>query len=365
MVFCFLPFVQESTVRGSETEIKYAPSALGLDPENDPVLWTTESGLEIKFGGAAAALGGGNETTDFLATLASGKPLSGYPYFTMGTYNGYAVNWVIIGKSTSGISSSNFTMDAGTSYEKLSVWQTKIAESPTYKAWFENHYESTSPAGSLITNHGVLDDMTARHLIATIQTSLLNSIPTNAEIDSGCVLVVSEYVLFNTQFRTSSAAGNYNGSNLQAKMVALYESGLGLTDSQKAMIVPQTIKNYYSASYGTATKQSYSTTTEYLFSCLCGNQDNSGQTLTDFVLGDYLATNALRKAYTIGTTTASYWWTRQGHTLDYQNAFRVDSTGNTSNVAASVTTSSGVRPWAVVDITQKILLLKAGFFLMK
>ena len=64
-----------------------APSPLGLDPENDPVIYTTESGLEIKFGGINVD-----------ASLASGA-LTGYPYFTMGTYSGYPVNWVIIGQN--------------------------------------------------------------------------------------------------------------------------------------------------------------------------------------------------------------------------------------------------------------------------
>ena len=55
---------------------------LGLDPENDPVLGTTESGLEIKYHGA---------------NLSSGS-LSGYAYVTMASRN-----WVIIGQSSSGL----------------------------------------------------------------------------------------------------------------------------------------------------------------------------------------------------------------------------------------------------------------------
>ena len=81
--------VDQINTKADGENIKYAPSALGLDPENDPVIYTTESGLEIKYGGI-----------DLNNSLASGKPLSGYPYFTMGTYNGYAVNWVIIGRNT-------------------------------------------------------------------------------------------------------------------------------------------------------------------------------------------------------------------------------------------------------------------------
>ena len=62
--------------------VKYDLSPLGLDSENDPVVYTTEGGIEIKFGGSK---------------FNSGN-LSGYTYFTMGTYNATPVNWVIIGR---------------------------------------------------------------------------------------------------------------------------------------------------------------------------------------------------------------------------------------------------------------------------
>ena len=68
-------------------KIKYAPSALGLDPANDPVLFTTESGLEIKMSNAnPGAINGGK---------FANSALNGYTYLTMGSYNGYAINWLL------------------------------------------------------------------------------------------------------------------------------------------------------------------------------------------------------------------------------------------------------------------------------
>ena len=70
-------------------KIKYAPSALGLDPENDPVIYTTSSGLEIKKSNATPTSTPNGEFTN--------TALNGYSYVTMGEYNGYAINWLICG----------------------------------------------------------------------------------------------------------------------------------------------------------------------------------------------------------------------------------------------------------------------------
>ena len=204
--------VDQINTKADGENIKYAPSALGLDPENDPVIYTTESGLEIKYGGATTILGGGNEQSDFSAApLPSGKPLSGYPYFTMGTYNGYAVNWVIIGKSTTGIPTSSGTMNIA-DYQKLSTWQGRIGESPTYKYFFDNTYEATTPAGLAIKNGGLLNDYTARKIEYTmLDPSILSSVIPNDEISSGCVLAISECCLGYSWFNCSS--GGATGAN--------------------------------------------------------------------------------------------------------------------------------------------------------
>ena len=270
--------------RADGENIKYAPSPLGLDPENDPVIYTTESGLEIKFGGAFnyVANGGGNETmTASYPTLASGKPLSGYPYFTMGTYSGYAVNWVIIGKSTS------ITNSTTTTYDSLTNWQSKTGQAPTYKYFFDNTYEASTPAGSAIKSNNTLSDLTARKL--TTNYSALSSIPAKDEIQSDCVLCISETALGTTQYQLSSHSATYQGSNLQSYCSALYTSTLNLNATQKALIKAQN----FTTNYLTQNKGSMSTcssSNQYFFSLAASGEK--------FTISNYLTTNALR---TIGS----------------------------------------------------------------
>ena len=325
-IFAFAPIGASASEPPATTT-----SGLGLDPKNDPVIYTTESGLEIKYGGATTALGGGNETGDFLADLQSGA-LSGYPYFTMGKYNGYDVNWVIIGKSTSGISASDFSNNI-TSYEKLSVWQTKLAESPTYKNWFENYFETYSPAGSLIESHGVLNDVTARNLLQKIQVSLLSSITANAEIDSGCVLAISEGALGQSTFGNNII---YEGSAVQTYCQNLYYTNLNLTNSQKALIKPQTIITNHTS------QSTFCTSTEqYIFLSAEGAGIQYNNIKENFGYASYLSTSQYR-------LSVAYWIRSSG----YNNLSQVCSTSG-SELFPNYSCSSTyyVRPAMVVKLS--------------
>ena len=318
----------EINTKADGENIKYAPSPLGLDPENDPVIYTTESGLEIKYGGAITALGGGNEKNDFAAeTLPSGKPLSGYPYFTMGTYNGYAVNWVIIGKSTTGIpTTSTSTGMSDYNYEKLSTWQGKTSESPTYKHFFEQTYEATTPAGAAIKNSGTLNNYAARKIEYMFNPSILSSIVSNSEIDAGCVLVLSENCLGTSYFNQDIASNNcYEGSAIQTICLNFYNTTLGLTSSQKNLIVKQDFTSLW--------RDVSNSTNQTIF--LLGGRGEK------FSVEKYL-TAAQRKL-----TTA--WHTRSGH-YDYGNGcYYVDTSGNfITGSGIFVSNVYGVRPACVV-----------------
>ena len=177
--YCF-----KQNANAQETVISTENGGLISPKANDPVIYTTESGLEIKYGNisTAIALGGGNEKGSF-ENMPSGN-LNGFPYFT--TQSGSATySWVIIGRN-SGISSNIIDV----SYDTLANWRAKTTESPTYKNFFESTYETYSPAGSLITNHNVLNNYTARKLESIY--SNFTALKTNdSEIPTGCVLVVS------------------------------------------------------------------------------------------------------------------------------------------------------------------------------
>ena len=379
--------------RADGENIKYAPSPLGLDPENDPVIYTTESGLEIKFGGAATALGGGNETTEFVSTLPSSSVLNGYPYFTMGTFNGYAVNWVIIGKSTSGISTGNFTFNTDISYEKLSVWQGKTSESPTYKNFFDQTYETNSPAGAAIKNNNILNDMSARKLTSTIKGSLLGSVVPNGEIPSGCVLVISECCLGYSYFNCTGAAnstylyryGSYmwggryrylssntvstgsghsfsyttNPGTLYTYINNLYSSKLGLSSAQQNLIQGQKLKSIY-MNGNTAYLETSSTdgNTTYNMFPLAGFKQSSNYNTSsinvgteNFIITTYLSSASSRISYQIGSTTSNAYWLRGGEPGGYSNAGGAvgsDNTGDGIIDGYYTNTNYAVRPACVI-----------------
>ena len=98
-VFAFAPL---GTVQPASLEASQPTDVLVTPKEDDPVLFTTEDGLEIKWGNAASLQGGGKETwsaskyttqasakaqysatpTDtYTSNLTSGN-LNGFPYFT-------------------------------------------------------------------------------------------------------------------------------------------------------------------------------------------------------------------------------------------------------------------------------------------
>ena len=67
-------------------EVVETSSGLGLDPKNDPVVYTTESGLEIKMSNADKFSGSVTTTTNTGTTYT--QDLTSFYYFTMGTFSG-------------------------------------------------------------------------------------------------------------------------------------------------------------------------------------------------------------------------------------------------------------------------------------
>ena len=281
--------------------IKYAPSALGLDPENDPVIYTTESGLEIKWGNASTtALGGGNEEGTVVPELLLTGNLKDYPYFT--TTNGsITYNWVIIGHN----------LTPGPEYQKLSYWQTNKSISATYEYFFDSVYETTNPAGSAIKDN-ILNDYTARNLIS-ISTSLLTSVTKNTtEIPEGCVLVLAEKILFTATYSNS---------------------GNGLTDAQiEDLNLPSNVLNYIKSvniqCYTGWTSPTYYNAT-FRFFYLSNNYQ--------FRHATYLTSTNLKIAYN-STGTASSWWLRDHNSGSTRQS--VTATGGTANSNGTC----GVRP---------------------
>ena len=219
-------------------------SSLGLDPKNDPIIHTTESDLEIQYGGL-----------DIEGTLKNGR-LTGYPYFTMGEYNNEPVRWVIIGRN-SGLTNVNCLSKDIKEVHLFEQWQAKTQL--TFSKYFKNNYlDSTSPAGNkiyqIIQNKCyVIDDGYINMLIDTIAPS--------GELNSGCVLAISENFLGSTVFD----AGNsyiYTDSEAQVYCEDLWATSLNLSDYEKnTFIQPQ---NLYTRYYN-GRDQYYYTNNQHLF----------------------------------------------------------------------------------------------------
>ncbi|MFQ6749551.1 MAG: hypothetical protein ACLRFR_01755, partial [Clostridia bacterium] len=177
-------------------------SPLGLDPKNDPVVFTTDYGLEIKY-----------------ANALTNTAMSGYTYFTMGEYEGYPVNWVIIGYDSS---MADFVGDFS--------GETGPSANPVQG---ENNQNST------------IDDTPAGIAIKKEMFAISSEAVENDEIGDGCVLVIAEQIIIFNKVMNSTNSSNYQGSSFQSYHEDLYNSDLGLTDTQKKFIVPQTLKNIY------------------------------------------------------------------------------------------------------------------------
>ena len=145
---------------------------------DDPVIYTTESGLEIKFGNIAPETSG--------SSLSSGN-LRGFPYFTTDREN-TTYTWVISGRN-----SNVTTLTTAIKEYLFSAWKSNNSSEQSYvygKDFFDNIYETLSPAGTLIDSI-----IPAKTFINDYISASLNSIKTHPDIPSGCVLVLSNTVL--------------------------------------------------------------------------------------------------------------------------------------------------------------------------
>lgn len=310
----------DSLASGNKTEaVQSAPSPLGLDPKNDPIIYTTESGLEIKYGGisfnqsyAGSGLGG----------------LVGYPYITMGTYDNKSVNWIIIGRAN-----NLSALDTSINTYIFSNWQSNQTILHYAKYFFENIYETNSPAGNAINNS------IAQAAFADYATINLSKPTPNTEIDDDCVLALCE-----TTLGTSNTSNNYNNGSLKTACDNLYETNLNLSDEDKSLIKSQSLKNYY---YGGG----YSTCTQYIFPMAA--EAGYGE----FALTTYF--NISIGADNSFLASSVQWWTRTGsttanHATDNSSCSRAVKTtgwidGNDSSRYATET--NYIRPAMVVNLT--------------
>ena len=249
---------------------------LGLDPENDPVVYSTESGLDIKFH---------QEFPNFDTSSSTG--VSGYAYFTMGIYNNQDINWVIIGKNPNLTKSSSLYIQ-------------------TYTSWMSFGYcklysgIDDSPAGNTIKSE-CLQDLIYDYLDCVFANAVSNS-----EVPSNCVLCISEKSIFNAAFDYTYEKGtaNYGASNLKT-VISNLSATLNLTDAQLNLIQPQTINTYYTQYY-TGTKLKSTLSNQLFFPLATYSTFTKSSYPQEFYVETYLSTNTLRN-------TGQIWWLRTGY----------------------------------------------------
>ena len=347
-------------------------SGLGLDPKNDPVVYTTESGLEIKMSNATQYTGTSTFTSNYSGSFT--QDIRSFYYFTMGKYSGTIytaagnstgskytvsnadVNWIILGLGPK----TGYFLDT-VSQTLFSTWQTNTTGLSQENSdaiggpyFFENVFESTTPAGSAI--NGVVPSK------SYVMEKVKLSIPVNPgnlnEIPAGCMLVISEKLLgqmyfsgsgnINSGVNHNSTLGHYiiycgvfngtryrfnasnsNGNSWSTTAGPLYnyinnlfskntsgtilQNGLGFTQAQSDLIIPQQLyTNYHNGSAWQRETPSTDGGTYYTMFPLAYKGANSGVSQS-FCIETYLTSNATRLTSLIGSTQAWPQWLRSGY----------------------------------------------------
>ena len=307
---------------------------LELDPENDPVICTTESGLEIKY--AQATIDNNYYGPGTAGEISSPSGLSGYAYLSMGTYDNKPINWIIIGYNRP---STTVTM---TWSGNFALAFSKYLADPMAYGSFAGSLETTSDAGSIISSassNGIIWAYKALTIALDYSSAQNNT----SELSEGEFLVISADTLGSTIFHGSSNIYYKNSSTystLWSRMQALYypnkSNSAGFTASEATLIVPKTL-----------TTAGSNSSTEYLFPLGTIKRAST----ESFAVENYLSNNANCKI-------ESKWWLRSARKAHTDCTYRVRIDGSIYNQdygnyddLGIVDSTCGIRPAMVLKIT--------------
>ncbi|MFQ6750009.1 MAG: hypothetical protein ACLRFR_04180, partial [Clostridia bacterium] len=274
---------------------------LELDPENDPVIYTTDYGLDIHLYVA-------NSSTNIfnIYDIPSAEIFESYAYFNYAN-----INWVIIGKNQNLIKSSYLYN------QTLIGWQT------------HGHYSAYSglddtDAAIALKEAGATNGIIYDYL----DCIFANAAPSN-ELESYEVLCFAQNSIGASNFQDAVTGNRYYGSRLMSTINTFY-----LENLTALPIVPQSLTTTYSQ--GVDSTNITDENPAYLFP-LAGVSGDS------FYIPNYLTLESdVMKS--IGNTWLRSGWTAGG----YRFACRVY--GNGKITSAGVATSNGVRPAFVLKI---------------
>ena len=319
-----------------------AGGGLGLDPENDPIVATTDWGLDIYFHNAGESSWVNTSANGNVTTTA----LNGYNYFLGGTYGGVELKWVIIGYSTNTVTGP--VAVPGTNANNIAP--------------------DSSPAGSAVSAEKPKQQV----MIGSYKLSAYTNAVGNAEIPAGCVLCISEKNLLNGYFNqntySNDAGDGYRKgarwvySDLRTTMSNLCNSGIAGFDTIRSKIQTVSLNTYsyrYKVSDGTQAigKDTSSDKFFALANSTYGTNDavhyNTSTYPQNYRLETYLGATyasyaSKRISYTHNTTSAYYWWLRSGYSSGYNSAYGVDASGFVGYY--DVANSNGVRPAFVLKL---------------
>lgn len=289
---------------------------LNLDPENDPVVYTTDYGLDIRWHMASPLP---TDPSDIATTTVSS---TAWAYFTAG-----GNNWIIIGCSNKSADFSTGTLNLSTLLEK------GYYEKPSYYnftttsgnwEWIANIDKDTS-AGNAVYNDSINIGKDEIYNLVS-QTITQKSVFTNAaatdELETNEVLC-----LLSGKYKTTTQFGNrgvYYSSSGVSSNLRTFINGTIYPLVEDLPIVPQPLTTAGSTS-----------TTEHLFPL--GSKNASGDS---FPVENYLNSETKQN---IG----AYWWSRS-----YSSASRAYIVSTSGGVIADGNPSSsyGVRPAFVLKI---------------
>ena len=332
-VFAFAPLgattplasANESEMTTTETGGLITPKA------DDPVIYTTESGIDIKWG-----------NTSNITTLTSGN-LAGFPYFITHNYM-ETYTWVIIGTSSTSLAGG--AIDS--SYIPFATWIT----SSRFAIEFNNQYETVTPAG-IATNAELATDYLA--MMNTLILPSLANLTVNEEIPADCVLCIANDIVATGVSNTSSYVSYYPNSTNHMKYHTTYAGNLvsvmdgyynnaswGLLDIKESIQSVSLVTNGMAAQSGNSNTWSWSsnTTTNYVFPLAAANSSN-------FKWSTYLTAEQVvlseNQWCRDGVNSSSYTTVNSGaKSLKYPYKYYINSTG--ANANAYCNSSLGYRP---------------------
>ena len=293
---------------------------LGLDPENDPVVWVTDNGFEIKSHDVSVSSG----TTTVSSTS--------WKYVTLGSYN-----WIIIGYSTKELNQSvsghvNINNTSYNDYFSITNTTNLVNKLGT----------DTTDAGSIIKSASVEKNARIYLSSAVSVPTKLKAVFTNAVASSdldnypGCVLCLSAGLAGGDEDGKSAFDSTkpyysyFPGSDLDTAMTTVYNS----IKSAAGNAIQSTSLTTYGYNGSSYTTYSHS---EYLFPLAHSMSDYS----QNYCVETYLNSDAKRDI-------DASWWLRSGFPSTANFAYPVYTDG--SLTYSDVRLSYGVRPAFVLKL---------------